>query len=160
MRWQAGRWVFPVIVLVALASAVAAADAAKVSGEYLGNGKPAKIAHVRVVPHEKWQDETAWTIILSEQDASAAKKPDFDAMFGELGSALVVSVTESGEIFSVQVCHQALEKSGFSSSGTLAVEGFSLAGGKLSGRFFTSKEEEFFDDRWKIDLTVKDAPLP
>jgi hypothetical protein len=159
-RWQASRRVLLLTALTLWVAAAASADAAKVSGEYLGNGKPAQIAHVRVIPHENWQDEKAWTIILSEKDAAKAEKPDFDAMFGELGSALVVSVTASGSIFSVQVCHQALEKSGFSSSGTLSAEGFSIAGGKLSGRFFTSKEEEFFEDRWKVDLVVKDAPLP
>ena len=131
-----------------------------VSGKYLGNGKPAQLAYARVVPHEKWQDVTAYTLILSEKDPSKVDQPDFDAMFGKLGHALVVNVTEKGSIFGTQVCHQALEKSGFSASGSLELERFSVAGGKLSGHFFTTKEEEFFGDRWEIDLEVKDVPLP
>jgi hypothetical protein len=150
-----------VSALAAMVGLAAAAMAAgTVSGKYTGNGKEAKIAHVRVIPKENWQNETAWTVILSEKDASKSEKPEFDAMFGELGSALVVSVTESGSIFSVQVCHQALEKSGLSSIGPLTVEGFSVAGRKLSGHFVMKEEHEFSGDRWFIDLTVKDAPLP
>jgi hypothetical protein len=158
----AGSWRRAVLAIVtgsALAQALIAAGPV-VTGKYLGNGKPAQLTHARIVPHEDWQGAKAWTLILSEKDAAKVDKPDFDAMFGELGHALVVSLTEKGEIFSVQVCHQALEKSGLSSSGTLSIEGFTIAGGKLSARFFTTKEEEFFGDRWEIDLKVTDAPLP
>jgi hypothetical protein len=80
-------------------------------------------------------------------------------MFGKLGDALVIAVTEKGDIFSTQVSHQALEKKSFSSSGTLFVEGFKIEGGQLSGRFFTKEKEEFFGDTWEIDLTVQ-AALP
>jgi hypothetical protein len=131
-----------------------------VSGKYLGNGKPATLGFARVLPHEKWQDETAYTLILSEKDPSKSEKPDFDAMFGELGHALVVNVTQKGSIFGTQVCHQALEKSGFSTVGTLKVERFSTEGGKLAARFFTDGEQDFSGDKWQIDLEVKGVPLP
>jgi len=124
------------------------------TGKYVGNGRDAKLGFVRVIPHEEFSGEKAWTIVASEKDSKGSKKPDFDAQFGELGDALVVSVTEKGDIFSVQVCHQQLDKAGFSSSGTLQVEGFSLAGGKLSGHFFTKGENEFFGDTWSVDLKI------
>jgi hypothetical protein len=143
-----------------LARLAIAAEPTMVSGKYLGNGKAAQLAFARVIPHEPWQDEAAYTLILSEKDASKIDQPDFDAMFGKLGHALVVSITRSGSIFSIQVCHQALEKSGFSTSGTLQTEGFSVAGGKMSGRFFTKGEQEFSGDRWEIDVQVKGVPLP
>jgi hypothetical protein len=157
-----GRRLAAIVVSIAALAAhsAGAAGAPTVSGKYLGNGKPAQLAFARVISHESWQGETAYTLILSEKDASKAEKPDFDAMFGELGHALVVSLTEKGSIFGVQVCHQALEKSGLSSSGTLEIDGFAISGAKLSAHFFTAKEEEFFGDRWEIDLKVKDAPLP
>jgi hypothetical protein len=131
-----------------------------VTGKYTGNGKPAALAFARVIPHEKWSDETAYTLLLTEKDASKAEKPDFDAMFGKLGHALVINVTESGSIFGTQVCHQALEKSGFSAVGPIKIERFSATGGKLSGHFFTEGEDEFFGDKWSVDVEVKDVPLP
>jgi hypothetical protein len=72
----------------------------------------------------------------------------------------VINVTEKGSIIGTQVCHQALAKSGFSSSGTLQVEGFSVAGGKLSGHFFTDGPNEFFGETWQVDLQVTGVPLP
>jgi hypothetical protein len=150
-----------VVSIALLAAAVAlAAGTGMVSGKYIGNGKAAALGFARVIPHEKWQDETAYTVILSEKDASKSEKPDFDAMFGELGHALVINVTQSGSIFGTQVCHQALAKSGFSTVGPIKVERFSATGGKLSGRFFTEGEQEFSGDKWQLDLEVKGAPLP
>jgi hypothetical protein len=142
------------------AQAAVAAGTGTVSGKYIGNGKAAALAFARVIPHDKWQDETAYTLILSEKDASEADKPDFDAMFGELGHALVINITQKGSIFGTQVCHQALEKSGFSSIGPIKVERFSTEGGKLSAHLFTEGEQEFSGDKWSVDLEVKGVPLP
>jgi hypothetical protein len=144
---------------VALLAVPAAWSAGQVTGKYIGNGKPAKLAHAVVIPHEPWQGEKAYTIILSEKNPAGVDKPDFDAMFGKLGDALVVSVTGKGDIFSTQVCHQALKRSGFSTSGSFFVDNFKIEGKQLSGRFFTKKKEDFFDDSWEADLTVK-AALP
>lgn len=153
------RFSVPAAALLVGLALADAADAGSVSGKYLGNGRAAKLTSVVVVPHDDWSGAQAWTIVVSEKDASKAKQPDFDAQFGKLGDALVVAVTEKGEIFSVQVCHQALDKAGFSSSGTLEVERLSIAGGKLSARFFTDGEHEFFGDRWAVDLEIE-ADLP
>ena len=149
-----------IAIAALVAQAVLAAGTGMVSGKYLGNGKPAQLGFARVIPHETWQDETTYTLILSEKDASKVEKPDFDAMFGELGHALVVNITEKGSIFGTQVCHQALEKSGFSTVGPIKVERFSTEGGKLSAHLFTDGEQEFSGDTWSIDLEVKGVPLP
>jgi hypothetical protein len=145
--------------LAAVLTATAGWSSGQVTGTYVGNGKQAKLAHVSVVPHEPFDGEPAYTIILSEKDPAGVKKPDFDAMFGKLGDALVISVTRKGDIFSTQVCHQSLEKAGFSSSGALFVDDFKIEGKQLSGRFYTKKEDEFFGDKWQADLKVK-AALP
>jgi hypothetical protein len=149
-----------VLVWIAgLLTAAAGWSTGQVTGTYLGNGKEAKLAYALVVPHKPFDGEAAYTIILSEKNPAGVEKPDFDAMFGKLGHALVISVTRKGEIFSTQVCHQALAKSGFSSVGPLLVENFKIEGKQLSGRFYTKKEDEFFGDKWQADLTVK-AALP
>ena len=161
LRPHVRRLVFLTVSMLAFAGAVPPAwgAGAMVTGKYIGNGKPAALAFARVIPHEKWQDETAYTLILTEKDASKVDKPDFDAMFGKLGHALVINITQSGSIFGTQVCHQALEKSGFSSIGPIKVERFSAAGGKLSAHLFTEGEQEFSGDTWSVDLEVKDVPL-
>lgn len=148
---------------VALALALAAAGLARaggqVSGKYVGNGTAAKLAHALVVKHDDFSGKKAYTLVLTEKDPAKQEKPDFWANFGKLGHALIINVNVDGEIFGTQVAHQALEKAGFSSSGSLSVEGFKLEGGTLSGRFYTDGVEEFFGDKWEADVTVK-APLP
>lgn len=152
-----------ILVVLALAAGLMAAPAAwsagKVTGKFIGNGTEARLAHAVVVPHEPWDGQKAYEIVLSEKDPAGVKKPEFDAMFGKLGHALIVAVTEKGDIFSTQVCHQALKKKSFSSSGTLSVENFKIEGGQMSGRFFTEGPDEFFGDTWEIDLTFQ-AALP
>jgi hypothetical protein len=148
------------LVLAAVVlTASAAWSAGQVSGKYIGNGTPAKLTHAVIVPREPWSGETAYTIVLSEKDLTGINKPDVDALLGRAGHALVVNVTRKGDIFGSQICHQAIKKSGFSSSGTLFVDGFKIEGKQLSGRFYTKEKKEFFGDTWEIDLTVK-AALP
>ena len=133
--------------------------AGEVSGTYTGNGKPAKLAHALVVPHDPWNDEPAYTLVLSEKPPSGSLGADTQAMFGTLGDALTITVTRSGKIIGTQVCHQALKKAGFSTIGTIEAEGLKIEAGTLSGRFHTTKEQDFFGDKWELDLTAK-ASLP
>jgi hypothetical protein len=144
-----------------IASLVLAAPvlAGEVTGKYLGNGKPGKLAHAVVVPHEPWNNEPAYTLVLYEKEPTGSMGLDTQAMFGKLGDALTITVTKSGSIIGTQVCHQALKKSGFSSVGSLKAEGLKIEAGSLSGRFYTEKEQEFFGDTWDVDLKVK-AALP
>jgi hypothetical protein len=131
----------------------------QVSGKYVGNGKVAKLAHAVVVSHDPWKGELAYTLVLSEKDPSSSKDAGSDALFGKLGDALTITVTKSGSIIGTQVCHQALKRAGFSSLGVMSVEGLKIEGGNLSGRFYTQKLQDFFDDTWEVDVTAK-AALP
>lgn len=159
MIHSASRCRLIVFALITLLIVPAAWSIGQVSGKYIGNGKEAKLSHAVVLPHEPWEGETAYTVVLSEKDPTSVKEPDSDAMFGKLGDALVVAITRKGDIFGTQVCHQSLKRAGFSSSGTLFVEDFKIADGQLSGRFFTKEKKTFFDDSWEIDLKFK-AKLP
>jgi hypothetical protein len=145
----------------AVASLVLAgpAFAGEVTGKYIGNGKAAKLVYAVVVPHEPWNDEPAYTLVLSEKAASGSMGADTQAMFGKLGDALTITVTKSGKIIGTQVSHQALKKAGFSTVGTIEAEGVKIDAGTLSGRFYTTKEEDFFGDKWELDLKAK-AALP
>jgi hypothetical protein len=150
------RWTLWIAAaLVTTLAPPASAAAGKVTGKFLGNGKEAKLAHALAVPHEKWQNEEAWSVVLTEQPAPAAGKPDWDASFGKLGSALVVSVTAGGAIFGTEVYHQALEHKPFSSVGAIQLEGFEIDQGKISGRLHMTAPDEFFGDTWQVDITFE-----
>ncbi len=130
-----------------------------VSGKFVGNGKNAAIKFVTVEEHEEFSGKEAITLIFTEKDPATAKKPSFDAMFGKLGSALILNVHHDGGIFGCQVAHSAHQKQGFSSLGVIKMVEFKIAGGNVSGHVSTGKELDAFGEKWEVDLTFA-APLP
>ncbi len=130
-----------------------------VSGKFTGNGKKAAIKFVTVEEHEPFSGQEAITLIFTEKDPATAKKPSFDAMFGKLGSALILSVHHDGGIFGCEVAHSAHEKQGFSSIGQIHMVEFKIAGGNVTGHVSTGKELDTFGEKWEVDLTFA-APLP
>ncbi len=141
-----------VTCIIAMAAWSHAAAPGEASGKFIGNGQNAKVVHAWAAPTEKWQDEEAFVVVLSEEPAANSEKPDFDAFFGELGSALTVKITKNGGIFGTEVYHEALEKKPFSSIGTLKLENYKLEGDVISGRLYMDSSDEFFGDTWEVDL--------
>lgn len=149
---------------LALGSAIsshaqAPADKATVKGTFLGDGKDGKIQYLVVQTREPFSDQPAIRLVFTEKNPSASKKPDFDAGFKKLGSALVISVHKDGGIFGCEVAHTSHSKSPFSSVGAIKMEGFTVTDTQVSGRLTTGKELEFFGQTWNVDLTFS-APLP
>ncbi len=130
-----------------------------VTGKFVGNGKNAAIKFVTVEEHEPFNDKEAISLIFTEKDPAKAKKPGFDAVFGKLGSALILRVFHDGGIFGCQVAHSAHEKQGFNSLGEIKMVDFKIAGGNVSGRVSTGKELDTFGEKWEVELTFA-APLP
>jgi hypothetical protein len=130
-----------------------------VNGKFVGNGKNAAIKFVAVEEHEPFGDREAITLVFTEKDPAKSKKPSFDAMFGELGSALKLSVDHDGKIFGCEVAHSAHSKQGFTSLGVIKMVEFKLAGGNVSGHVSTGKELDTFGEKWEVDLKFA-TPLP
>jgi hypothetical protein len=131
----------------------------KVMGTFKGNGKEGNIAHVSARWGEPFNNKTGIVLVLSEKDHSKVKKPDFDAAFGKLGSALVISVfEEDGGIYSCQVVHSAHKKQGFSSIGQIRTNNFKYDEGKVEGELVTDSEIDTFGEKWEVNLKFV-APL-
>lgn len=142
-----------------LLSSSAHAQAPTVKGTFLGDGKDAKIQHLVVQAREPFSDKPAIRLIFTEKDASASKKPDFDAAFKRLGSALLISVDREGGIFGCEVAHTAHEKSPFSALGEIKMQDFTVTDTQVSGHIVTGGELDAFGQKWNVDLTFS-APLP
>jgi hypothetical protein len=162
--WQS----FPALIALFVASFANAQTPAKVdppvkptvSGKFVGNGKNAAIKFVTVEEHEPFSDKEAITLVFTEKDPAKVKKPSFDALFGKLGSALILSVfQDDGGIFGCQVVHSAHQKQGFTSVGEIKMLEFKIAGGNVSGHVSTGRELDAFGEKWEVDLTFA-APLP
>lgn len=129
-----------------------------VTGTFKGNGKEANLAYVSAHWVEPFSGKTGIMLLLTEKDHSKVKKPDFDAMFGKFGSALIISLNEDGDIYGCQVVHTAHKKQGFSSLGTMQTSGFNYDAGKVEGELTTNGESETFGDTWEVNLKFV-APL-
>jgi len=134
-------------------------DKPVVKGTFLGDGKDAKIQYLVVQAREPFSDQAAIRLIFTEKNPSASKKPDFDAAFKRLGSALIISVHKDGGIFGCEVAHTAHPKSPFSAIGEIKTADFKVTDTHVSGRIITGKELDAFGQKWNVDLTFS-APLP
>ncbi len=130
-----------------------------VSGKFVGNGKNAAVKFVTVEGHEEFSGKPAVTLIFTEKDPATARKPSFDAMFGKLGSALILNVHHDGGIFGCQVAHSAHEKQGFTALGEIHMVEFEIKGGNVKGQVSTGNMLDTFGEKWDVDLKFA-APLP
>ena len=130
-----------------------------VTGKFVGDGKPAAVQFVIVEERESFDDRPAVKLLFTEKNPAKSKRPSFDAMFGELGSALLLSVFEDGKIFGCEVAHTAHEKRGFTALGEIKMAEFKIAGGNVTGHVTTGGMLEAFGQKWEVDLTFA-APLP
>jgi hypothetical protein len=136
----------------AIAGSLVAADDPPISGVFKGNGKEAKLAYLSALKGEPFADKPTIVLVFTEKDPSKDNKPDFNAVFGKHGSALIIKIHEDGKIVGCQVVHTAHKKSGFSSVGVIKMSDFKLENGKIQGKLSTGGEDEFFGDKWEVDL--------
>ena len=124
-----------------------------VSGTFKGNGKEGNIAFVSARWQEPFSGKSGMKLVFTEKDHSKVKKPDFDAAFSKLGSALVISVfEEDGGIYGCQVVHSAHQKQGFSSIGQIRTNNFKFEEGKVEGELVTDGEIDTFGEKWEVNL--------
>ena len=145
--------------MVCMSHAQTAADKAVVKGTFLGDGKDGKIQHLVVQTREPFSDKAAIQLVFTEKDPAKSEKPDFDAGFKKLGSALILSVFKDGGIFGCEVAHTAHPKSPFSALGEIKMEDFKVTDTQVSGHVITPGELEAFGQKWQVDLTFS-ALLP
>jgi hypothetical protein len=129
-----------------------------VTGVFKGNSKEATIAYVSARWGEPFSGKTGIVLVFTEKDPSKDKKADWNAAFGKLGSALVISLHEDGSIYGCQVAHSAHKKQGFSSIGNIEMADFSFADGKVEGELTTNGQVDTFGETWEVKLKFV-APL-
>jgi hypothetical protein len=136
-----------------VAPAAAADDEKKdapVSGKFTGNGKETKLAYASA--QKDGSDKDRITLIFTEKDHSKVENPRFKAMFGDLGSALLITVNAEGKVFGCEVYHTGHKKPGFNDIGALKTTDFKIADGKITGGLTSEGEKETFGDKWEVKL--------
>ena len=139
---------------VATAATLHAAESS-ISGTFIGDGKPAKLAFVSARKGEPLSDKETTVFVFTEKDHSKEKRPDIKAGFGDFGSALIITINSEGKIVGCQVAHTAHKKSGFSSLGNISASDYKVESGKVSGKIATEGRVETFGQTWEVNLTFQ-----
>ena len=145
---------FAILWLLFLLSSAIAADP-PVTGTFTVNGKAAKLAFLRAVKGEPFDNQATTVLVITEKDTSKAAKPDFDAGFGKYGNSLTITILPDGKIIGCQVSHTAFSNKGFSSSGSIDMKDFKNDGGMLQGKIMTDGVAKVFDETWEVNLSFK-----
>jgi hypothetical protein len=142
-------------LVIVLVSAGAFAQS-KVSGVFKGNDKPATLTQVTAHKGEE-SGKPVTILVFSSKDQAGNPKPDFDALFGKFGDALVVKVFADGQVYSGDIVHSNLDAPGGSiqTFGVLKISDYKLADGKISGHLTSNGPHEFHDLKWEVDLTFE-----
>jgi len=129
-----------------------------VTGVFKGNGKEAQLAFVSARWGEPFSGKAGIVLVFSEKDHSKDKRPDWNVAFGKFGSGLVISLHEDGTIYGCQVAHSAHKHQGFSSTGNIETNDFTVADGKAEGEITTNGQHDTFGDTWEVKIKFV-APL-
>lgn len=153
---SAPRALFVITLLTLwIATGVNGAEPSPVSGTFTVEGKPAKLAFLRAVKGEPFDNKPTTVLVFTEKDASKDAKPDFHASFGQFGNSLTITVFDDGTVIGCEVSHTALKHKSFSSSGEMKTEGFKKEGSTIEGKLTTGGEKDVFGQKWEVNLTFK-----
>ena len=131
-----------------------ARDESPVSGLFKGNGKEAKLAYLSVQKGDNDRKDR-FILTFTEKDPAKEKQPEVAAMFGHLGSALIITIKPNGQITGCHVAHSAHAKGGFTSLGEIEMKDFKLADGMIKGKLTSGGEQKAFGDTWEVNLTFQ-----
>jgi len=148
--------IFSVVIIVSLLSAaqLPAADS-EVSGVYLGNDQPAKLAFVSAHKATPVAGQETIALVFTEKDHSKDTQPELKALFGNYGSALVVGIHADGKVVTCDIAHEALKQKPISSPSSVKMSEFKNEGGQISGKLATDGKQEAFGQTWEVDLTFR-----
>lgn len=142
--------------LVVSSCVALAAAAAAVQGSFKANDKDATLTYALANKSEPWGDHPVIQLVLSEKDASASKRPNFEAQMGRYGAALVVTLTsDAWDVIGTEFAHPALKHSGASGTGILKVKDVTTSNGEISGHLVTNDNADLFGEPVVIDLTFR-----
>ena len=148
--------IFSVVIIVSLLSAaqLPAADS-EVSGVYLGNDQPAKLAFVSAHKATPVAGQETIALVFTEKDHSKDTQPELKALFGNYCSALVVGIHADGKVVTCDIAHEALKQKPISSPSSVKMSDFRNEAGQISGKLATDGRQEAFGQRWEVSLTFR-----
>jgi len=127
------------------------------SGVFTANGKPAKLTQVTAHKGEPFDNKPVIELVFTAMDQKGDPKAAFNAAFHKFGDAIIAKILPDGSVAGAELAHSGWRRPDMvvSVSGNIKIVDFSLTAGEISGRLTTGGMQEFFDDKYEVDLTFK-----
>jgi hypothetical protein len=130
----------------------------EVQGSFVVGGVEAKLSHARATRVELEKGKRGFALLLSASEAEGDIRAWQTADPKERGSFLFLLLEPNGAVWVAEIGHAASKAGRFGVVTEVLVEGFAAESALLKARVRTVGEQEFSDDRYRIDLQVA-APL-
>lgn len=144
------------LVLAILPFSIAAAQTAP-TGTYKVDGKAAALTQVRAYKGQPESGKPVTVLVFTAKDQSKASNAASDALFGELGDAVVVKVFDDGKIYNAELVHAAfnLPNNTLTMFSGVTIKDFKKADGEISGEFTSNGEKDARGQKWDVALVFK-----
>jgi len=127
----------------------------EVSGIFMGNDQPAKLAFVSSRKRTPLRGQETIRLVFTEKDHSKDEDAALKALFGDYGSALVIGIQLDGKVVICDLRHEAHKQKPISSPTSVKMSEFKNENGQLSGKLTSDGKAEAFGEIWEVNLTFK-----
>ena len=152
------------LLFTALAAGTAISAAGKVEGTFVVAGTDAKLRHVRAV-RTTLDDKgrTGFAILLSAREAAGDTAEWRTAEPSKNGSFIYLILEPNGAVWIAELGHASAKSGRFGVVTEVKTSGFKVQGDQLTVALTTGGEQEFTQDRYRLDLKIEatiEKPLP
>lgn len=158
MRALRNRLVLTLLGAAVAAAPLHAAEQREVEGAFVVGGAEAGLSHARATRVELEKGKPGYAVLLSAAKAEGEIAPWRTGDPKERGSFIVLLLEESGAVWVAEIGHAAAKTGRFGVVTEVAVRDLKIDGGQLRAHVTTNGDQEFGEDRYRIDLRVA-APL-
>lgn len=129
--------------------------AGKVDGTFVVAGKDAQLKYVRAVRTKlDEKGRMGFALLISARSATGDIAPWRTAEPSERGSFIVLLLEPTGAVWVAELGHTAAKSGRFGVVSEVKTSGFKVTGDQLTVTVRTDGEQQFTDDRYRINLKV------
>lgn len=142
-----------VLLFVALPLGDASAQNAP-TGVYKVAGKSAALTQVAAYKGAPESGKPVTVLVFTAKDQKKSSNPASDALFGELGDAVVVKVFDDGKVYNAELVHAAfdLPNNTLTAFSGVTIKNFKKSDGQMSGELTSGGEQDARGQKWEVNL--------
>lgn len=127
------------------------------TGVYKVAGKTTTLTQAAAYKGQPESGKPVTVLVFTAKDQKKSSNAASDALFGELGDAVVVKVFDDGKIYNAELVHSAfdLPNNTLTLFNGVTIKDFKKAEGMISGVLTSNGEKDARGQKWEVDLAFK-----